>query len=331
MEKKTLGIIGWGLFIPPQSSVEEVVTKAGSNASDYLQYGWKNICIAEKNDHPNSMSIKALQRALQNTNVQASTLKLIISVGETHNFLGTPTSTSLMKQFQTPPTCVGFDINQNCIALPTALEIAKNWLQSNEGGYAAIICAEKWTDTVNKADKNEEINWGFSDGASAIIVGMNVPNKIKLHYYKSTFHTKCELNGFLQRKFGGTEYPIAAANENQMMRIPSTVSHEKIFSNYFEGFQTVISSIQKLYKDSPQWVACTQTSPGTISMLSYWTKVSTENIASTGHTYGHLGCSDIAVGLEDLFAKNKLKGPGLIVSSSPTGWNAAYLVAAEDL
>ncbi len=330
MEKQNLGIYGWGLYLPKVVSVEEMVKSAGGNPDNYLTYGWQNACVANEKEHPNFMVMEAVKRALESTQIKPESIKLVISTAEAHDYLEMSTAMEVMRELNLPTSTVGFDIYQDCMATVTALEIAKGWLTSLGGGYGVIVSGERFNETIDKSDKENEVFWGFGDGASAMIVGVNTPGTPKINFLASSFHTKGSQNGYLHPVYGGTKFRIAPTGENPFKRRPPHISGDGMFLSYIAGYETAIIELRSKNKFDSNWLVCSQTSPGIMGVLSSLTGVSPENVAVTGNKFGHIGCSDIAIGFQDLYEKNLLQGSGLLTACCSSGWCAAYLAVPSN-
>ncbi len=327
MENQNLGIFGWGLYLPKVVSVEEMVRSAGGDPEGYLSYGWQNTCVANENEHPNLMVVEALKRGLSSLKMTPANLKLVISTSEAHDYLEMSTAMEVMRDLKLPSSVVGFDLYQDCMATVTALEVARGWLATAGGGYAAIVSGERFSETIDKGNKDNEVFWGFGDGASALIVGVNVPEKPKITFRGAAFFTNGSQNGYLHPIYGGTKFRVAPSGENPFKRRPAHISGDGMFLSYLAGYEAAIKDLRSRHDFSTNWLVCSQTSPGIIGVLNSLTGVGEEKIAVTGNKFGHIGCSDIVIGIDDLHQKKLLQGSGLLTACCSSGWCAAYLEA----
>jgi 3-oxoacyl-[acyl-carrier-protein] synthase III len=318
-----VGIYGWGFFVPPLQSVKEMIEKSGGDPTNYLKAGWPNICVATENDYPTNMAARSLKAALADAGIDASQLKLVICTSQTHDYLELATSLEVMKEVNASTECLGFDIFDGCLATLTAFEISRGWLNVNGGGYAAIITAERRVESIDRNDKTLESIWGESDGASAVIIGLVPEKKPRLVYQGTCFHSINEMSGHMRRAYGGTRAPMAPAGTNPGKRVIGDIPAAQMQKYFVGGFGKVIDAFQARYKVKPEWLIANQVSPVVVEMLGYLTRVDSKKIAKTGAQYGHVGCSDLIIGIDHLSKSGLLAGKGMALASNPSSWGAA--------
>lgn len=324
----TLGIFGWGTYLPPVHSATDLITKAGGDPGSYLSFGWKNICVAAENDHPVSMATASLKKALSAAGIGPEKLKLVICTSFTHDYLELSSAEETAQEIGTPPDCLSFDITNGCLGTLSGMEIARDWLESHGGGYAAIISGERWAAGMDKRDKSIDSLWGFSDGASAVIVGIGVPEKPRINYYGSCFYTNNELIGHMRREYGGTRHPSIPNDACPTKRLVRQMDSEKLQKAFIEGYGKVISEAKTRFGGKPEWAVCNQATPGVLEVLTFLLRLNSNSVAKTGDRYGHVGCSDIVLGLEQLQSDGRLKGKGIALACTPSSWGAAWLEVA---
>jgi len=329
MTISNLCILGWGTYLPAVQSVPELIKTAGGDPTNYIKSGWSNVCVAQDADHPTAMCTKSLQAALGQTGVASTDLKLVICTSQTHDYIELATSLEVMKEVNASPNCVGFDIFNGCLATLIALELAKNWLNSNGGGHAAIISAERSAASIDRNDSSLESIWGQSDGSSALIVGVGVPQKARVEYHGTCFYSTNEMSGHMRRAFGGTQAPSAPAGQNPFKRIVRKISGPEMQKYFVGGYSKVIDAYIKKYPGKPQWLVANQVSPVVVEMLGLLTRIEKTKVAKTGIQFGHVGCSDIVLGLENLTSQGLLIGQGMVVASNPSCWGAAMMSASN--
>src|SRR5574337_158833 len=146
--KSVLSVLGTGVYLPPARPVREVVMEAGAAPSAYQ--GWDNCCHALEEDHPSTMGTTALRRALENSNVDAAELKLVLFAGMSRDYLPSwSVSMEIMKACEIGTHCMGLDLTVGCLGVLSALDMAQGWLSTHGGGVAAIVTAERWTYTID--------------------------------------------------------------------------------------------------------------------------------------------------------------------------------------
>ena len=213
-----LSLYGVGLSVPESRPTIEVCLELGADVSNYR--GWERVCIARDDDHPSTMGAAALDAALKDAGVAADQLKLVVSAGMSRDYAPSwSISTEIMKTVGVAPTCLGLDITSGCLGTLAALDLLLGWLAVRGGGYAAIVAAERWSYTVDRSIPETMSLWAHSDGAGALIVGIDVDGAPFLSYHGAEFVSAPELNGRVLVKYGGTRFPQAPDGTNANFRL----------------------------------------------------------------------------------------------------------------
>ena len=322
---KPLGILSWGTYLPQAKIVKDLVLAKGGDPKNYLTFGWEKVCVAEGNDYPTAMCIKALKKALSQCEVHVSQLQLVICTSTTHDYPEVVTASEVMKESGAASSCVGFDIYHGCITTLTALEVARDWLARLGGGYAAIVSAERWVDSIDKTDRLIESLWNFSDGASALIVGVDVPQKQKLTYHGSCFSNCNDMSGYIRRSYGGARSFGTPPGENPTKRVLLPIPLQKQWQYFSEGYTKVYTDFKTRFNTKPDWLVCNQGTPAVVEQLAFMTRIKQPHFARSGEKYGHVGCCDLTIGFEELEKAGELKGPGIAFSCSASAWGAGLL------
>jgi 3-oxoacyl-[acyl-carrier-protein] synthase III len=319
---KPLEILSWGTYLPPAKIVKDLVLEKGGDPTKYLTFGWEKICVAEELDYPTSMCVNSLRQALHKIDLQASQLKLVICTSTIHDYPEVVTASEIMREVGVGNSCVGFDIYQGCVTTLTALEIARDWLNRIGGGYAAIVSGERWAESIDKTDMAIDSLWNFSDGASALIVGIDISRRNKLTYQGSCFYNCNEMSGYIRRSFGGARSFGTLPGQNPTRRVLLPIPLPKQFQYFNEGYSKVFSDFKGRFNLQPDWMICNQGTPAVVEYLSYLTKIKSPNVIRSGEKYGHVGCSDLIIGLDELEKNRQLKGSGIGFSCSVSAWGA---------
>ena len=325
MVKQTpLSILGLGLYLPPSVDVLQIAKAAGGDTTDYR--GWPRTVHALEGDQPSTMGARALQQALSASGVSPKDLKLVIFSGLSRDYLPSwSVSTEIMKLCEVPGTCFGMDMTAGCVATLSALDFIQAWLQARGGGYAAVIAGERWSHTVDFADVGMSGIWAYGDSGGALVVGMNVKQPALMDFAGAEIRTVPDNNGNVLIPYGGTRQPTAPAGVNPHLRTLAPRVKKEVTSSYRAGYSAAYAAMQERFNAKPERLLCNQSTPQIVGMLSELFNLQGRGLA-TGEQTGHLGGTDVLVGLQQLKDEGHLDAPILIGSSTAYAFGTGLLL-----
>jgi 3-oxoacyl-[acyl-carrier-protein] synthase III len=311
-----LDILGIGTYIPPATDTRELCQAAGADTSGFR--GWRNVCVARDDEHPSTMGAAALRAALDDARVPADQLSVVVSAGMSRDYPPSwSLSTEVMKAAGAPAAALGIDLTLGCLGTLAALNVALGWLTVAGGGYAAIVTAERWAYTVDRSSTTMMSLWAHSDGAGALVVGLNTGDPAQAVYRGAEFVSAPEMNGRVLIKYGGTRYPEPppgiSGNYRQLSASPSQEVREK----YIDRYTAALAALHKRFGVIPARLVCNQITPGIVRMLTRLTALAPEAVVVTGDDVGHIGPADVIVGLHRLTRDGPVDGPVAVASSTP--------------
>ena len=323
-----LGLYGVGIYLPPSCGTRDLVASAGGDLSKFS--GWENVSRAAEDDHPSTMATTALRRALEDAGVEARDLALVISGGVSRDYLPSwSIATEAMRLIGAPQSCLGFDLSVGCLGALTGLEIANGWLRGNGGGHAAIITAERWTQTIDYSNAKGRALWNYADGASACVVGMGVAGAPAAVYRGACFSTNAEYNGFVLVEYGGTRHPRAPEGVDPFVRRRGSQDPKGVRASYRAGYTRALSALKARFPVSFDRVVCNQLSPGFIHTIADVVGLEPDRVCNTGSRSGHVGSADLLIGARELLDEGRFSGNLLLAASTPFAFGAGYLRAGD--
>ncbi|MCH7320695.1 ketoacyl-ACP synthase III [Solibacillus sp. MA9] len=163
------GIIGISKYIPPKSVSNADFEKILDTSDEWIRTrtGIENRYIAET-EETSDMAVKAAQKALENANIQANQIGMIIvaTVTQDQNF---PSVACQVQERLGISGCAALDISAACSGFIYATTIAKQFIESNSYDYVLVVGVEKLSKIVDWDDRNTAVLFG--DGASAAVIG----------------------------------------------------------------------------------------------------------------------------------------------------------------
>ncbi|MFT7526728.1 MAG: 3-oxoacyl-[acyl-carrier-protein] synthase III [Arenicella sp.] len=321
----TLSILGTGVYLPPARSVTELVKEVGQDPGDYQ--GWANCCHALEDDHPSSMGVTALRKALEQANVDPAELKLVLFAGMSRDFQPSwSVSTEIMKICGAKAHCVGLDMTIGCLGALSALDMAQGWLATHRGGVAAIVGAENWTYTIDYTSIENMGLWSHSDGAAAAVVSHGTDHHSKAEFYGAETVTQSNLNGTVLIEYGGTRNPIAPDGVKPFERKLVGLDRHDLRKCYSDGYTGALDAIKARFDCNPQRVVINQTANLFLHLIASVIEIPIENFIVTGHETGHVGSADILIGIDRLLGSGDLSEPCLVSGSTPYAFGAGLMM-----
>lgn len=163
------GIIGISKYIPPKSVSNADFEKILDTSDEWIRTrtGIENRFIAET-EETSDMAVKAAQKALENANIQANQMGMIIvaTVTQDQNF---PSVACQVQERLGISGCAALDISAACSGFIYATTIAQQFIESNSYDYVLVVGVEKLSKIVDWDDRNTAVLFG--DGASAAVIG----------------------------------------------------------------------------------------------------------------------------------------------------------------
>lgn len=324
MATETLKLFGVGTFLPTSTPVKELIEKVGGDSS--LHEGWTHVGVAGPEDHPTTMGLQALKQALEQAQIPASELKLVLACGVSRDYPPSwSVSMEIVRLLELPYTTYAFDLTVGCLGSLTGLEVATGWLAAHGGGYAAIVNAERWNYTVDYADPAGHALWGHADGASAAVVGLGEStngSQALATYRGACFANEASFNGLVKIAYGGTRQPVAPEGVSPFTRHILDKPAREIFHTYIQGYERVFEAAQERFGEAADALACNQISPNFTNAIGEVLGLEREQVSISGHETGHVGSADILIGIRRLFEAGKLKGRVWMAGSTPYAFGA---------
>src|SRR6185436_20963669 len=101
--------------------------------------------VAGDDEHPSGMAAQALARALARAGISSEHLSLVVSCGVSRDYPPSwSVATEVIRVHELGASCFGVDVTLGCLGALVGLQVARGWLRSSGGGYAAVVTAERW-------------------------------------------------------------------------------------------------------------------------------------------------------------------------------------------
>jgi 3-oxoacyl-[acyl-carrier-protein] synthase-3 len=295
-----LSVLGVGVYLPPTVSVPDWAAAHGADVDVEDFKGWARACHAGPDDHPSTMGAQALSTALERAGVAADDLRFVIYSGASRDYVPSwSVSSEIMNLCGASDACLGLDMTAGCLATVAALDLAQGWLAVHGGGHAAVVAAERWSQTIDYSDPTTMNLWGYGDSAGAIVLGSGVSQPSHIDFLGAEFRSAAGNNGHVFVPYGGTRSPVAPPGADPHARQVSDRPKQQVLDSYKRGYHDAYKALRKRFDVEPTRLLCNQTSPSMVDMITAAVGMEGRAVV-TGHDYGHLGGPDVVVGLDTL-------------------------------
>jgi 3-oxoacyl-[acyl-carrier-protein] synthase III len=293
-------ICGIATFLPKSRLVREA-SQVSKNELDYR--GWPRFCQASGSMNPSTMALMVAKQAIANAGIQSKQISHVLFNGISRDF---PPSWSVaievMKGIKANKDCIGIDYTVGCLGTLMGLNLTKGLLREKK--YALIICAEKWSYTIDRSDRKSMHLWGHSDGAAAIVVGNAGIKRFICTFKGADFSSHHLFNDLVRIKYGGTKFPLAPSREKKpFKRILAPVSTSEISKVYQKHLKYVFEKNLNKKSLTIDCLVINQMPKGILQRISKIFRLRENDICITGDRYGHVGSADIIIGLSEVLKR----------------------------
>ncbi len=164
-----VGIIGVGAYLPDRVLTNEDLEKIVDTSDEWIRTrtGIEERRIAEDDIDTSDMAIVAAKRALEDANLSADELDMIIvaTVSADYPF---PSVACLVQKALQVEGIPAMDVSAACSGFIYALITAKQFIETKSYKNILVIGSEKFSKHVDWTDRNSCVLFG--DGAGAVIV-----------------------------------------------------------------------------------------------------------------------------------------------------------------
>jgi 3-oxoacyl-[acyl-carrier-protein] synthase III len=326
MTVEPLAVLGLGTDLPPARDVREFVRERGGDTSHYRS--WERACHAGPDDHPSTMGARALQRALADSGTPASDLKLVISCGGSRDYPPSwSVSTEVMRLCGVGEFAVGLDLMAGCLGTLGAIDLVQGWLSSHGGGYAAVVSAERWTQTIDFTDMSAMALWPYGDGAGALVLGLGTAEPAKFSFLGAEFCNASEFNDHVFIPYGGTRAPQPEPGVSAYTRKVSSRPRSEVSEMYRAGYLHSFERVTKRFQLQPTHLICNQITLNVLGMIGEALGLD-GRITITGDQTGHLGGADLMVGMKEFLCSGADDQTILLGASAPYVFGAGILTTS---
>jgi len=317
-----VGIAGIGYDIPTTRLTSERIAEISGLPVTVLteNIGMHRKTVADTDDHPTQMAIRAARHSLETARIDASEVNMVIYCG------GSPTDYGLGFPAATIQAELGivkshaFELRSSCNGSNLGLHTCKSLLMNDPSLHTGlVVCAEKFSTILDYSDPQNWPVFHAAEGAAAAVVSKHVLSNRLLAYESLTDGRFAE---FIMVKEGGTRYPSAAPGQQAVLRAQNQEIYAPLLetvylSNYIQVIERVVEKSGLKMSDMDFAILNQNFEKLTLAILEQIGLTKDQTWWSISEN-GHMGSVDVLYGLAKAMESGRI-GPGsrvLIVSSS---------------
>lgn len=164
------GILGTGSCLPEKKLTNAELEKIVETSDEWIikRTGIRERRILEKDVPLSTIAVKAAQNALENANIPATEIDLIIAATITPDYL-TPSLSCMIQRELGAMNAAAFDLNAACTGFIYAFGVAQQFIETGTYKHILIVSAEALSRATDFNDRKTCVLFG--DGAGAVVVG----------------------------------------------------------------------------------------------------------------------------------------------------------------
>jgi 3-oxoacyl-[acyl-carrier-protein] synthase-3 len=167
---KSVGIIGTGSYLPEKVLTNFDLEKRVDTSNEWIikRTGISERRILDEDIPAYTMGIEAAKRAIENANLQAEDIDLIVYATVTEDYY-TPSTACIVQGAIGACNAIAFDVSAACTGFIYALVVAQQFIESGKYKHALVIGSEALSKITDWKDRNTCVLFG--DGAGAAVLG----------------------------------------------------------------------------------------------------------------------------------------------------------------
>src|ERR1022692_4874681 len=153
--QRTVSIIGTGSYVPEKILTNAELSRMVDTTDEWIttRTGIKERRIAAKDEFTSDMATKAALKAIEQANITAAEIDLILVATATPDMLFPATACFVQKNIgATNAACL--DISAACAGFLFGVQIAQQFITSHTHDTVLVIGADKLTSITNWTDRN---------------------------------------------------------------------------------------------------------------------------------------------------------------------------------
>jgi len=322
-------IAGTGSYVPEKVLTNSDLAALVDTSDEWIfsRTGIKERRIAAEGEFTSHMATKAARRALEQADLAAGDVQLIIVATITPDTL-TPATACYVQQQLGAAGAVAFDISAACSGFLYAMKLAKRLISDGAFENALIIGAEKLSAFVNWKDRSTCVLFG--DGAGAAVLRRARPGEGSI--LATEMGTDGRLTHLLNIPGGGSACPITISNAGDQLATLAMLGKE-VFKHAVTRMKEAAETVIERAGLQPEEIACIiphQANLRIIDAIADRLSVPKDRVFVNLDKYGNTSAAAVAIALDEAHRSGAFKrgehivmvvfGAGLTWAAAAVRW-----------
>lgn len=309
--QRTVSIIGTGSYVPEKILTNEDLSRMVDTTDEWIttRTGIKERRIAAKDEFTSDMATKAALKAIEQANITAAEIDLILVATATPDMLFPATACFVQKNIgATNAACL--DISAACAGFLFGVQIAQQFITSHTHDTVLVIGADKLTSITNWTDRNTCVLFGDGAGAAILRHRGGAHGVISTH-----IGSDGQFTDILFMPGGGSRCPITAENVGRNLNTIHMSGKEV----YKQAVTAMFSAAQKALQQaglSIEDIACViphQANLRIIEGIADRLGIPLERFYVNLDRYGNTSAAAVAIALDEANRTGRIKAGDFVL------------------
>jgi 3-oxoacyl-[acyl-carrier-protein] synthase-3 len=304
-KETSIGILGLGSFLPEKILTNNDLERMVDTSDEWItkRTGMKERHLLEDDVPAYTMGLKAAERALQDANLKAEDIELIIVSTDSPDYLF-PTTACQIQNGLGAFNAGAFDMNSACTGFIYALSVGEQFIKTGKYKNILIVSNEGLSRIVDWEDRNTCVLFG--DGAGAAVIG-----EVEDGYGIQSFHlgAKGDLGHNLTQPccfISDEDREKRPSGKEQVIWMDGTEVFKFAVGAMTDATNKVIADVG-LTIDDIDMIFPHQANARIIKSSTKRLKISSEKVFKNLEKMGNISSACIPVGLDEAKREGRLK------------------------
>lgn len=319
-------ITGIGHFTPENKLTNKDFEQMVDTNDEWIfsRTGIKERRILEKGKGVSYMAVKAAKMVLEQKNISADELDLIIVATTTFDMLF-PSTASIVQDKLNAGNCWGYDLVAGCSGFICALATASQFIETGRHKKVMVIGADKMSSITDYEDRNTCILFG--DAAGAVLLEPSENNDLGIKDF--ALHLDGSGGKYLNMPGGGSLNPATHETVDKKMHYLYQ-DGKTVYKFAVKGMTDVSKNILKknrLSSSDIKFFIPHQANSRIIDAVAKKMNLTDDQVVLNIEKYGNTTAATIPLAMSEVYQDGRLsKGDLLILSAFGTGFLGGSLL-----
>jgi len=319
-------ISGVGHYTPEQRLTNKDLEKTLETNDEWItsRTGIKERRILDKDKGASYMAVRAAKAVLEQANISAEEIDLII-VATTTPDMFFPSTASIVQNELKANNCWGFDLGAGCSGFIFALATASQFIETGRHKKILVIGSDKMSSILNYDDRNSCILFG--DGAGAVLLEPSDEDGLGIKDFM--FHIDGSGGKYLFMEAGGSLHPATHKTVEKKMHYLSQ-DGKTIFKYAVTEMTNVSKKLMEknnITHENIKLLIPHQANKRIIDSVAKKLNLNEDQVVINIEKYGNTTAGTIPIAMSEAYQENRInKGDQLLISAFGTGFSWGSLL-----